>query len=693
MIHRKLPGLMSPIEKVARVAGSASDAARSLETGPSGSVSYDNGDGTRTVIGPATGDRTIATHVGDTTPPPPPSDISAWSGDGCLHVSWDGTLGGEVPADFSHVTILVDGSAVGELTAAGSVTVNGLAVGSGVSVAATAEDDCCLADGTPAHNVSEPCAAISVEIRDVAAEASGKADTHEGKIKAIQSDIEAYKASATATYATKTDVDEKTGGITKTLSADYTKTADLAATDAVKDAKKAGTDAQSQLAGYKSAVSETYAEKTELTQAVNQLTSTMSSNYSAFTDYRTSNDMSLSKAQTAANDAQNSIDNYKTANDKAVADAKSAGTTAQNQLSSYKSSNDQAVAAAKKAGTDAQSNLDSYKTTTDKKLGELSNIANNAIESWYLKGAPTTSNAPAKSWTTDALKSQHAGDLYMDVDTGYSYRWSGTAWVQVKDSDVTKALNEVQTIKTDYATKSELKSTDTELSGKISESLTTAKGYADGKVAQEVTNRNAAIKAQADSISLSVSKTYTKAETFSAYQSDADQHIATANANASTAKTTAATAASDAATAKTNASTAVGTANSAKTTAEGAASTASSAKSVADSASSAAKTASTNASNAVSTANAANSTAQTAKSTADDAYSRTLRIELVSVPADASGDTSKLTAHVYRGGELLSEQDVVKMGIIGWYVDGARKATGYEYACAAGTAVECRLEA
>lgn len=554
MIHKKLSALMSPVEKIARVASAGVIKAKSHETSPSGTVSYDNADGTRTVIGPAVGDRTVATHVGDTAAPPIPKGVSAWSGDGSLHVSWDGTLDGEVPADFDHVTILVDGSAVGELTAAGSITVNGLAVGSGVSVAATAEDDCCLADGTPAHNVSEPCAAISVEIRDAVAEVRADADAHGEQIEAVRSDVAGFKAMAAATYSTKSEVDEKTGAITKTLSADYTKTADLAATDAVKDAKKAGTDAQSQLAGYKSAVSETYAEKTELTQAVNQLTSTMSSNYSAFTDYRTSNDMSLSKAQTAANDAQNSIDNYKTANDKAVADAKSAGTTAQNQLSSYKSSNDQAVAAAKKAGTDAQSNLDSYKTTTDKKLGELSNIANNAIESWYLKGAPTTSNAPAKSWTTDALKSQHAGDLYMDVDTGYSYRWSGTAWVQVKDSDVTKALNEVQTIKTDYATKSELKSTDTELSGKISESLTTAKGYADGKVAQEVTDRNAAIKAQADSISLSVSKTYTKAETFAAYQSDADQRIATANSNASTAVSTARTAASDAATAKTNAS-------------------------------------------------------------------------------------------------------------------------------------------
>ena len=673
MIHRKLPGLMSPIEKVARVAGSASDAARSLDTRPSGSVSYDNADGTRTVIGPAAGDRTVATHVGDTTAPPIPKGVSAWSGDGSLHVSWDGTLDGEVPADFDHVTILVDGSAVGELTAAGSITVNGLAVGSGVSVAATAEDDCCLADGTPAHNVSAACAAIAVEIRDVAAEVRADADAHGEQIEAVRSDVADFKATAAATYSTKSEVDEKTGAIAKTLAADYAKSSDVA---------------------------KAYAEKTELTQAVNSLTSTMTSNYSAFTDYRTSNDAALSKAQTAANDAQNTIDTYKTANDRAVADAKSAGTTAQNQLSSYRSSNDAAVAAAKKAGTDAQSNLDAYRGTTDQRLDELKNIADNAIESWYLKGVPTASNAPAKDWTTDALRKRHAGDLYMDTDTGYSYRWSGTAWVQVKDSDVTKALKEIEGVKTTYATKSELSATDKELSGKISDSLTTARSYADGKVAQEVSDRNAAIKAQADSISLDVSKTYTKSETFSAYQSDADKRIATANSDASTAKATAATAATDAATAKTNASSAVQTANGAKDTAGQAVETANGAKTTANTANTNANTAvstangaKTTADQAKTTANGAKDTADAAKSIADDAYSRTLRIELISVPADAAGDTSQLTAYVYRGGELLSDQDVAQLGIVAWYEKDVRKATGWTYTCKAGTAVECRLEA
>lgn len=72
--------------------------------------------------------------------------------------------------------------------------------------------------------------------------------------------------------------------------------------------------------------------------------------------------------------------------------------------------------------------------------------------------------------------------------------------------------------------------------------------------------------------------------------------------------------------------------------------------------------------------------------------SRGLYILIASKPATASADTSTLTATVYSDGDQLSEQDVAQIGIIGWYVDGKRKATGYTYTAEAGTAVECRLE-
>lgn len=192
--------------------------------------------------------------------------------------------------------------------------------------------------------------------------------------------------------------------------------------------------------------------------------------------------------------------------------------------------------------------------------------------------------------------------------------------------------------------------------------------------------------------------------------------IATANANASTAVSTAKTAASDAATAKTNASSAVSTANSASGTASKASTDAAAAVKTANAASSNASSAVSTANGAVSTANAASSTANTAKSTADtakstadsakaaagsaqsqgtadDAWARTLRVQVSSAPADAAGDTSRLTATVWRGGEQLSDEAVAKMGLLAWYVGGSRVATGGTYTCAAGTAAECRLEA
>lgn len=672
-VHRKAVALMEPMEAMARLAARAQSRAEAAQTRASGSASYDNADGTRTVIGPQAGSATMATHVGDVTPPPVPTGIRAWSGDGSLHVLWAGSLEGDVPADFDHVTILVDGRAVAEMRSAGSVTVGGLSAGATVAVTATAEDDACLADGTPAHNVSAACPAVTVTIRDAVAEVRADADAHGEQIEAVRRDIAGYKATAEATYATRTEVDSKTGAITKTLAADYLSKADASAA---------------------------YAERTELTEAVNQLGSTMTSNYSAFTDYRRANDAALSKAQSDATNAQGTIDSYKAANDRAVADAKRAGTDAQSQLGAYKSSNDAAVKDARKAGTDAQSQLGSYRAATDRRLDELKNVADNAIESWYLRGAPTTGTPPASSWTTDALRRRHAGDLYMDTETGYSYRWSGTAWVQVKDSDVTKALGEIAGIKTDYATKSELKATDAELSGKVGDALTTAKSYTDGSVAREATARDAAIRASADGISLDVSRTYARSDALAAYQADADSRIATANSDASTAKATAQTAASDAATAKTNASTAVSRADGASTTAASAASDASAAAKTANEASTSASNAVSTANSAKSTADAASATAATARGTADearstaeDAWSRTLRVQVESSPADAAGDTSTLTATVWRGGERLTEQEVAMVGLVAWYAGGSRVATGYTHTCAAGTAVECRVEA
>ena len=157
-VHRKAVALMDPIEAVARLSARAGERAEAAQTRASGSASYDNGDGTRTVIGPQTGSATMATHVGDVTPPGRPLGVAGASSAGVVYVAWGGELDGGIPADFSHVSLYmsVGGASelVGTLTEAGIVSTVPMATTATVEVWATAEDDACLADGTPAHNVS-----------------------------------------------------------------------------------------------------------------------------------------------------------------------------------------------------------------------------------------------------------------------------------------------------------------------------------------------------------------------------------------------------------------------------------------------------------------------------------------------------------------------------------------------------------
>lgn len=76
-----------------------------------------------------------------------------------------------------------------------------------------------------------------------------------------------------------------------------------------------------------------------------------------------------------------------------------------------------------------KNDMASYKEQLDEK-----------IETWFYNYAPTTQNKPASDWTTDTLKSQHAGDLFYNTSNGYTYRWTGTAWARIKDNDINTAM-------------------------------------------------------------------------------------------------------------------------------------------------------------------------------------------------------------------------------------------------------------
>lgn len=102
---------------------------------------------------------------------------------------------------------------------------------------------------------------------------------------------------------------------------------------------------------------------------------------------------------------------------------------------------------------------------------------------------PTTSNSPASSWTTTAVKDSHVGDIFLNTSTGdmYTYVKSGSTYSWSKQDRVTTSqmesainvkANEITTsVSSVYATKSDLTSTNSKVS-----SLETWKNTAEQKI-------------------------------------------------------------------------------------------------------------------------------------------------------------------------------------------------------------------
>ena len=74
------------------------------------------------------------------------------------------------------------------------------------------------------------------------------------------------------------------------------------------------------------------------------------------------------------------------------------------------------------------------------------------ISLWFYSGKPTTSNEPYKSWSKP---SDHIGDLYYDINTGYVYQWSGV-WEVNTNPDLVEAMA-ITNAETDTSTDHERK--------------------------------------------------------------------------------------------------------------------------------------------------------------------------------------------------------------------------------------------
>ena len=103
-----------------------------------------------------------------------------------------------------------------------------------------------------------------------------------------------------------------------------------------------------------------------------------------------------------------------------------------------------AIAAAEKA-------LSDYANTVSNDLDTLQKQVDGQVEDWYYDYVPTAFNDPASAWTTEEEKKKHEGDRFFWKSRGYAYRWmkNGTVWewVLLKDTDITKAMQEAQDAK------------------------------------------------------------------------------------------------------------------------------------------------------------------------------------------------------------------------------------------------------
>lgn len=306
----------------------------------------------------------------------------------------------------------------------------------------------------------------------------------------------------------------------------------------------------------------------------------------------------------------------------------------------------------------------------DKVQEELQGQIDGNIETFTKTEIPTLNNEPAVNWTDDATRKKHIGDICYVVNPassadGYSYRFANTGteqapvyeWVLIKDSDVTKALQDIINIngeitgikkfnveisswktdtdselsslktrttsletdmgnKVDTTTFNKVKQTVDENSSTITKMSETLSKKADSGTVTTLSNTVNSIKQTTDSNTSSISSLTTTVTKVESTANNASKTASEAKTAASKAETAASNSATNASNAASKANAAATSASNAEKSASNSASSASIAATSAANAKKSADTANTNASAAVSTANTAKSTADSAKSTA-----------------------------------------------------------------------------
>lgn len=85
-----------------------------------------------------------------------------------------------------------------------------------------------------------------------------------------------------------------------------------------------------------------------------------------------------------------------------------------------------------------------------KRIEDLQNQTDGNIQTWTSSPEPTLDNYPANQWLTDDERSKHVGDIYYDSNNqAYRFRYDseGYNWQMLKDTDITKALQDAEAAK------------------------------------------------------------------------------------------------------------------------------------------------------------------------------------------------------------------------------------------------------
>lgn len=84
-------------------------------------------------------------------------------------------------------------------------------------------------------------------------------------------------------------------------------------------------------------------------------------------------------------------------------------------------------------------------SSVEKRIEELQNQTDGNVQTWTSQDVPTLDNYPAIQWLTDKEKSSHVGDVcYDNLSHAYRFQYgaNGYEWKLLKDTDITKALQD-----------------------------------------------------------------------------------------------------------------------------------------------------------------------------------------------------------------------------------------------------------